>query len=77
MGEFGAVFPSNYQIKTFWQASQGEIYAEWLQQTNRAIYDQIRAYDWTARMYDNPIPIENIRHAGGGGCMGLLHRRFL
>ena len=69
MADLGQIFPAHYQIKTFWEVSQGEIYAEWLQRTNRALYAEIKAYDWTARMYDKPIPIENIRHTGGGGLL--------
>lgn len=61
MSEFGNIFPSNYQIKTFWEVSQGEIYAEWLAETNQELYTEIKAYDWTARMYDHPPLIENVR----------------
>ena len=69
MSEFGNIFPSNYQIRTFYEISQGEILAEWLAETNRELYEEIKAYDWTARLYDHPIRIENVRYAGGGGCL--------
>ena len=76
MSEFGNIFPSNYQIRTFYEISQGEILAEWLAETNRELYEEVKAYDWTARMYDHPIRIENIRFEGGRGCIMTL-RTFM
>ncbi len=28
---------------------------------NREVYNYIKSWDWTAQMYDNPIPIVNLR----------------
>lgn len=28
---------------------------------NREVFDYVRSYDWTARMYERPIKIENVR----------------
>lgn len=28
---------------------------------NREVYEFVRTLDWTASMYDDPIPIENVR----------------